>query len=1010
MTRISILVLGLLAASANASIGSFNTYSSSVVHSAGDGFVPPFARQVTGPGPVPVPGPTPGPHGDACALIIPGPGHSAAFDHALNVFAGPHSAAPGYSGKDTCISFDAINAAFDKATQMYGLRPKLHEVEVEDVGRLGMALTFVAEYIARMYNLPKDAIASGLPLIDTSKTIIGPYCPAFLNGYDRCEVTRYRTINGMCNNLEFPHWGSARNTFRRLLAPNYADGVNAPRAGSAGYPLPSPRHVSAHLHKDLGHHDHAVTMFLVSWGQVIDHDITFTGEMKPEEKDRNGRPKMPDCCNDPRHADNPQCFPIEIPADDEFYGLYGQKCMNVIRSLPGVHHKCKLGPRDPINTVSSYIDASFVYGSDEKTARRMRSYQGGLLKTLPVFREFGLKDLLPPNLHAPDEGCIRPSKDIFCFDAGDGRVNEQLVLAITQTMFVREHNRIAYQLAHINPHWDDETIYQETRLIVGALVQQVTYNEFLPMVLGKEVMSKNGMVLEKGGYNHKYDPTVDASASNAFASAAFRFGHSLLPSTIERWSVTGKYIDSSRLSQQLRQPYDIYKGGFCDQYTMGLMNQAAQAMDDAVSQEVTNHLFQMPEHRFGMDLAAINMQRGREHGIPGYNDYREYCGLPRIRDFYELNSVMTNSTASSYGNIYQHPDDIDLWSGGISEKPLPGSMVGPTLACLIAEQFRVLKFGDRFWFENQGFPSSFTHEQIDEIRKIKLSSVICANGDHIERAQLYVMVLPDHEINPITPCAALPQLDLSKWKDLGGPGYGPGPAIGPVYDTKSPQQVMFVVPPSKAHRPQSYQTPIYVPRPQYGYQTTPPQYGASKTDPHSLVHGQSFGESRPSAEYGAPQPQQSYGPPPKQEYGPPPKQEYGPPPKQEYTPPKQEYGPPPKQEYGPPPKQEYGVPKQVYTPPKQEYGPPPKQEYGVPKPQESYGAPAKLQESYGAPQPQESYGPPPSQEYGPPPSQEYGPPPQPHGRPRGYGRSRPHGRQPCCQSPWRPIIHRRPRY
>ena len=61
----------------------------------------------------------------------------------------------------------------------------------------------------------------------------------------------------------------------------------------------------------------------------------------------------------------------------------------------------------------------------------------------------------------------------------------------------------------------------------------------------------------------------------------------------------------------------------------------------------------MPEHRFGMDLAAINMQRGREHGIPGYNDYREYCGLPRIRDFYELNSVMTNSTASSYGNIYQ---------------------------------------------------------------------------------------------------------------------------------------------------------------------------------------------------------------------------------------------------------------------------------------------------------------------------------------------------------------------
>ena len=69
-------------------------------------------------------------------------------------------------------------------------------------------------------------------------------------------------------------------TGRRLVLP----GVNAPRAGAGGYPLPSPRHVSSHLHKDLGHHDHAVTMNLVAWGQVIDHDITFTGEMKPEEK------------------------------------------------------------------------------------------------------------------------------------------------------------------------------------------------------------------------------------------------------------------------------------------------------------------------------------------------------------------------------------------------------------------------------------------------------------------------------------------------------------------------------------------------------------------------------------------------------------------------------------------------------------------------------------------------------------------------------------------------------
>ena len=71
----------------------------------------------------------------------------------------------------------------------------------------------------------------------------------------------------------------------------------------------------------------------------------------------------------------------------------------------------------------------------------------------------------------------------------------------------------------------------------------------------------------------------------------------------------------------LQQPYDLYKAGWADTYMSGLINQVAQAFDHAVTQEVTNHLFEEPGKKFGMDLAAINMQRGREHGIPGYNKY-----------------------------------------------------------------------------------------------------------------------------------------------------------------------------------------------------------------------------------------------------------------------------------------------------------------------------------------------------------------------------------------------------
>lgn len=76
-------------------------------------------------------------------------------------------------------------------------------------------------------------------------------------------------------------------------------------------------------------------------------------------------------------------------------------------------------------------------------------------------------------------------------------MNEQLVLTCMHTLMAREHNRIAKTLIQINPHWDDETLYQEARRIVIALIQHITYNEFLPILLGKDVMEKFGLLLEK---------------------------------------------------------------------------------------------------------------------------------------------------------------------------------------------------------------------------------------------------------------------------------------------------------------------------------------------------------------------------------------------------------------------------------------------------------------------------------------------------------------------------------
>lgn len=73
-------------------------------------------------------------------------------------------------------------------------------------------------------------------------------------------------------------------------------------------------------------------------------------------------------------------------------------------------------------------------------------------------------------------------------------------------------------------------------------------------------------------------------------------------------------------------------------------------------------------------------------------------------------------------------------------------MLGPTFACVIATQMSYLRRGDRFWYELPNQPSSFTPEQLQEIRKAKLSRLICDNTDLIDTVQIYPMVLPDHEM------------------------------------------------------------------------------------------------------------------------------------------------------------------------------------------------------------------------------------------------------------------------
>ncbi|KAG9510778.1 Chorion peroxidase, partial [Fragariocoptes setiger] len=333
---------------------------------------------------------------------------------------------------------------------------------------------------------------------------------------------------------------------------------------------------------------------------MLDHDMS-----------RAAPGSAPDCC--PQYL-NGLCMPIPVPESETFYSKFGVKCLKFNRSLAAIRPKCLLGLRSQINTVTSPIDANFVYGSTKSMADRLRKFKDGKMRVWNYFKDLNLKPLLPPQEDNPDNDCLARPKGLFCFIAGDVRANEQTHLTVIHTIYVREHNRMAKILAEINPDWDDDKIYHEVRHIQAAGVQHVLVNEYLPLLLGHKYTDsynlRSSSSAQGGDYWNGYDPTVTTSTGTGFAAAAFRFGHSQVQGMVRRYDKNHKYITGQLLRHLFKRPFLLYEPGVMDQLIGGLINTPVQATDPFVSEEVSGHLFQPPNVQFGHDLAAINIQRG----------------------------------------------------------------------------------------------------------------------------------------------------------------------------------------------------------------------------------------------------------------------------------------------------------------------------------------------------------------------------------------------------------------
>ena len=557
----------------------------------------------------------------------------------------------------------------------------------------------------------------------------------------RCNLLdlRFRRADGTCNNFYFPLNGASGRPFARLLPALYEDGISAPVGRSQqrlgdffSPPWPSPRYVSFRIIRDMKKKNaDGITHMFMQWGQFLDHDLDIAPVFDEDQC----------ACRLTR-----KCIPIEVNPADAVFGNGTENngdCLPFSRSVPSCSRRAL--PRNQINDLTSYIDASNVYGSTQEIADQLRLFKGGLLKQGD--RQRTLKGNLPFQEEASEFSAVP------FFFGGDVRVNEQLGLTMMHTIWMREHNRIARALMKLNPCWDDERLYQETRKIVAAIQQVIDFNEFLPLLFGDTHFRRYIP------HYHGYNPYVDATLPNVFAASAYRFGHSLVRRQLDRLDRNYRRLSIGPLPLEhaFFNPIRYFESFGTDPIMRGMTIVKSNPIDEFLNSVLTSQLFVEEGKTLGGDLASLNIQRGRDHGLPTYRAWERFCKrqYPGVNVSFESPATVKLLKEVYGGQGFRR--GMDLWVGGLAESALPGGQIGPTFACIIAITFNRLRDGDRFWYQN---PYVFTARQRLSLEQSSLAKVVCTNGDDIPTIQPEVF-----KSQRRVKCSSLPQVNLSLWRD-----------------------------------------------------------------------------------------------------------------------------------------------------------------------------------------------------------------------------------------------------
>jgi peroxidase len=530
-----------------------------------------------------------------------------------------------------------------------------------------------------------------------------------------------RRIEGYFNNPFHSTWGAINENQLDVVPIGYTDGISTP----AGINRPNAREISNTVcHQDgLIMDQNNLSDYAWVWGQFIDHDITKVGE------------------------DHTEPLNILVPMGDIYFDplATGDKTIPMARSAYDPNSGTDIdNPRKFPNGITAFVDASNIYGVSYERMNWLRSFSQGKLKT-------SVGNKLPYNtLNGEIEGEIDPAAPQMAmanpqitkyFVSGDVRANENILLLSMHTLFMREHNRLCDILVEQHPTWSDEQIFYRAKKLVAAEISSIVFNEWLPS-LGVHLEEYLG-----------YDNTVNPGIFNVFSAAAYRYGHTVISSDIIRLDANGETITQGniKLKDAFFNPQVFVDGGGTDPLFRGMSTQVEQDFDTKMINDLRNFLFG-PPGAGGLDLAAINIQRGRERGLPDYNTVRHTFGMEKISTFDELtaNPYLNTQMRNLYGDV----DDIDPWIGFLSEDHMSNSLFGETVMSIMTAQFKNLRDGDSFYYLND---AELQSEDIDFIESSTLSSVIKRNtevvniSDHVFTAHPMVVSTENMELlNEIT--------------------------------------------------------------------------------------------------------------------------------------------------------------------------------------------------------------------------------------------------------------------